>query len=95
MVNIEIFRIEIYSKVINDTLTFHSESESSQSLNSPDISITLWGFLQNSMSAMQKQASVQDNPFMLQEQRLLHSDFLQLHVVNSRMLLGAGSSFIN
>ena len=43
---------------------------------------------------MQKQASVQDNPFMLQEQRLLHSDFLQLHVVNSRMLLGAGSVFI-
>ena len=74
--------------------TFHSESESSESLDSPDIGITPWWFLQNSMSAMQKQASVQDNSFMLQGQRLLHSEFLQLHVVNSRMLLGAGSLFI-
>ena len=43
---------------------------------------------------MQKQASVQDNPLMLHEQWLLHSDFLQLHVVNSRIPLGAGSLFI-
>lgn len=84
----------IIETTVEKTFIVYPESESSESLDSLENGTTPWGFLEDSTSARQKQASVQDNPLMLHEQWLLHSDLLQLHVVNSRIPLRAGSLFI-
>ena len=63
-------------------LSSSSESDSS--------SAELCGFEQEPGSAMQKQASVQQSPLLAHEQVLRHNDFLQLQVVSSIILSGAG-----
>ena len=59
-----------------------SESESSY--------VLLCGFKHEPGSAIQKQPSVQQSPSLAHEQVLRHNDFLQLQVMSSIILSGAG-----
>ena len=56
--------------------------------------MVLCGFKHEPGSAIQKHASVQQSPLLAHEQVLRHNDFLQLQVVSSIILSGAGSRVI-
>ena len=63
---------------------------SSSSSGSESSYVLLCGFKHEPGSAIQKQASVQQSPLLAHEQVLRHNDFLQLQVVSSIILSGAG-----
>ena len=56
--------------------------------------MVLCGFKHEPGSAIQKQASVQQSPFLAHKQVLRHNDFFQLQVVSSIILSGVGSLVI-